>query len=329
MMDSYEPTRTIAYSNDLRWRMVYQRKVLKYNYAEISRNLGVDKSTVQRTVVLFDTTGAVDKKVYPKENSFRKLTLPAQLLILNLIIERPSAYLSEIQQEIENTLQIEVSISTICKFLKENGFSRQKLQRVALQDLLLRDQFMSDASVFSQEMFVFVDETGADQRNCLRKYGYSLRGKTPVSHEFVIRGERVSAIACMSSSGILDIKTVKGTSDGDIFYDFTQTHLLPYLMPYNGINMHSVVVLDNCSIHHVYEVRKAIEDVGALVLFLPPYSPDLNPIEEVFSKVKYSLKTISIELPHITDLNTLLLASFTTATMEDCVGYINHCKIYY
>ena len=44
-MDSYEPTRTIAYSNDLRWRMVYQRKVLKYNYAEISRNLGVEKST--------------------------------------------------------------------------------------------------------------------------------------------------------------------------------------------------------------------------------------------------------------------------------------------
>ena len=95
-------------------------------------------------------------------------------------------------------------------------------------------------------------------------------------------------------------------------------------MPYNGINMHSVVVLDNCSIHHVREVRKAIEDVSTLVMFLPPYSPDLNPIEEVFSKVKYSLKTISIELPHIIDLNTPI----STVTMEDCVGYINHCEIY-
>ena len=72
MMDSYEPTRTIAYSNDLRWRMVYQRKVLKYNYAEISRNLGVDKSTVQRTVVLFDTTGAVDKKSLPQGKFIQK-----------------------------------------------------------------------------------------------------------------------------------------------------------------------------------------------------------------------------------------------------------------
>ena len=165
-MDSNEPTRTSAYSNDLRWRMVYQRKVLKYNYADISRNLGVDKSTVQSTVVLFNTTGTVNKKVYPRENSFRKMTLPAQVLILNLIIERPSAYLSEIQQEIKDTLLIEVSISTICRFLKENGFSRQKLRRVALQqDLFLRHQFMSDVSVFSQDMFVFVDETGADQRN--------------------------------------------------------------------------------------------------------------------------------------------------------------------
>ena len=45
--------------------MVYQRKVLKYNYADISKTLGVDKSTVQRTVVLFNTTGTVNKKVYP------------------------------------------------------------------------------------------------------------------------------------------------------------------------------------------------------------------------------------------------------------------------
>jgi len=82
-------------------------------------------------------------------------------------------------------------------------------------------------------------------------------------------------------------KTVTGTPDGDTFYDFTQTHLLPQLMPYNGINMHTVVVLNNHSIHHDHEIWKAFEDVDALVLVLPPYSPDLNPIEEIFSKVKY------------------------------------------
>jgi len=62
---------------------------------------------------------------------------------------------------------------------------------------------MSDISVSSQDMFVLVDETGADQRNCLGQYGYSLCGKTPVIHD--LRGESVSAIACMSSSGVLDV----------------------------------------------------------------------------------------------------------------------------
>ncbi len=81
----------------------------------------------------------------------------------------------------------------------------------------------------------------------------------------------------MSCAGLLDVKTVKGTSDGDEFYSFVQTHLLPHLLPYDGVNPHSIVVLDNCSIHHVSEVVKSIKDVGALLIFLPPYSPDYNP----------------------------------------------------
>ena len=85
----------------------------------------------------------------------------------------------------------------------------------------------------------------------------------------------------MSSAGLIDVKTFQGTANGEVFYQFVQTHLLPHLMPYNGINPHSVVVLHNRSIHNVAEVVASIHDVGALVLFLPPYSPDLNPIEEL------------------------------------------------
>ena len=112
---------------------------------------------------------------------------------------------------------------------------------------------------------------GADKRNTLRKYGYSLWGKTPNSHELLVRGERVSAIiACMSCTGLLDVETVRGTANGDAFYDFVQTHLLPHLMSFDGRNPHSVVVMDNCSIHHVQEVVTSIQDVGALVHFLAP-----------------------------------------------------------
>ena len=99
-------------------------------------------------------------------------------------------------------------------------------------------------------------------------------------------------------------------------------------MPYNGINPHSVVIMDNCSIHHVPEVVKSIKDVGALIHFLPPYSPDLNPIEETFSKVKQSMKSIEKELVYTSDCEALLLLSFLQVTPEDCQAWICNCGIY-
>ena len=73
---------------------------------------------------------------------------------------------------------------------------------------------------------------------------------------------------------------------------------------------------------------KSIEDIGSLILFLPPYSPDFNPIEEAFSKVKSSLKSYENTMQHINDIETLLLMSFAEITPEDCIGWINHPKIY-
>ena len=101
----------------------------------------------------------------------------------------------------------------------------------------LRQKFIVDMSVYEPEMLVFLDETGADRRNTLRKYGYSMRGKPPQKHTLLVRGERASAIANISMKGLLDIDVVKGTVDGDKFYDYTQKHLLPHLMPYNGVTL--------------------------------------------------------------------------------------------
>ena len=218
---------------------------------------------------------------------------------MNLVVQKPGIYLHEIQCELEHFLLIDVSVSTICKCLHKNGFTRQRLRVVALQrDQQLRHQFALDISLYSRDMLVFVDETGSDRRNLIRKYGYSIRGKPAKVPRFLTRGERISAIACMSASGLLDVKTVKGTTDGTDFYSFVQKYLLPHLMPYNGVNPHSVVILDNCSIHHIPEISQSISEVGALVHFLPPYSPDYNPIEELFSKVKTELKALDHELEH-------------------------------
>ena len=79
-MTSSEPGRTRAYGNDLRWKMVWQSETLMLSHSTVARNLGVDRSTVSRTVSLFKTTGGVSKKSYPKERHHKKLTTPAQML---------------------------------------------------------------------------------------------------------------------------------------------------------------------------------------------------------------------------------------------------------
>jgi len=244
-MASCEPLRCSAHSEDLHWRMVWQRQALGYTYQKVAENLCVDESTVYRTLQLFESSGSVEKRKYPKKNAFRKLTTPAQLLILYLVVEKPGIYLHEVQS-LHDMLMIDVDLSTICRFLKNNGLTRQKLHFAAAQrDELLRQQYCSDVSVYSSEMLIFVDETGADRRNLVHKHAYS-----------------------------------------------------------------------NCAIHHTPEVVSMFEEVGTIVHFLPPYSPDLMPIEGLFGKVKQTLRSLEHDMEDITDLDTLLLAAFASITKD-------------
>ena len=98
-----------------------------------------------------------------------------------------------------------------------------------------------------------------------------------------------------------------------IFFDCIHTHLIPHLCPFDGHSCRSVVVLDNCSMHHCAEVRGSLRDIGVIVHFLPLYSPDLNAIEEAFSKVKTELKSVEAQFM---DTETALLASFATITVQ-------------
>ena len=171
---------------------------------------------------------------------------------------------------------------------------------------------------------MFIDETGADRRNTPHKYSYNLRGKPAKQETLRVRGEEVSAIACITMEGVLDVKTHKETSTGDIFYDFIQSHLIPHLCPFDGFSSNSVVILDNCSIHHCGEVVTSLRDIGVMVHFLPPYSPDYNPIEEAFSKVKSQLNNLE---PYINDTEAAMLASFATVSVQDCRNWIARCGV--
>lgn len=306
--------------------MIYQSLVLQLPPKTVSQNLCVDVSTVRRTVHLFSATGSVDKRPYPEHQGRqrRKLTETDRFLILELVLERPGIYLNELRHELLVTTGTEASTSTICRFLHSCGFSRTKIRTVALQrSEELRARYAVEVALYSPRMFVFVDETGSDRRNAMRKFGYSLRGKRCVAKMLLARGERVSAIAGLTLDGILDYRFVYGTSNGDIFQDFVERDLLPHLMPFDGVNNNSIVIMDNASIHHSQAVADLISSVGALLIYLPPYSPDLNPIEEAFSSVKAYLKANEAIIQNSRDIETVLQAAFTNISSQDCKGWFS------
>ena len=326
---SCEPYRKSAYHEDLRWRMVWQRKAQGLKLAEVAKNLSVDTSTVQRVVARFDATGQVKKKKYRIPDIRVKISKPVALTILQLILEKPDIYLWELQQELRFLFGLEVCEATICKFLKKSNFSRKKLRLIAIQrDAELRARFITDVAIYSQHHLVFVDETGCDRRDATRKYGYGLRGKAASCQKLLVRGERISVIAAMTNSCILDLKVVRGSVSGADYIEFINTNLLPHLMPFNGINPNSVVVLDNCSIHHVTEAVEAMQQNASLVHFLPPYSPDYNPIELLFSKVKGVLRAMETELGVTDDIETLVLSAFASVSSDDCRAWVDSVQLY-
>ena len=99
-------------------------------------------------------------------------------------------------------------------------------------------------------------------------------------------------------------------------------------MSFNGINANSVVVIDNCSIHHITNIVEMIQQLGTLVLFLPPYSPDYNPIKEAFSKEKSTIKLMDKEAEVTDDLESIVLSAFSFITPHDCQRWINDAGIY-
>ena len=102
----------------------------------------------------------------------------------------------------------------------------------------------------------------------------------PICHKFLVRGRRISALTAISEEGLLAVELKHGTVNSDIFYDFIRGFVIPEMEPFDGSPKKSVIIMDNCTIHHVHHIKQLLDDAGILLFFLPPYSPDLNPIEK-------------------------------------------------
>ncbi len=131
--------------------------------------------------------------------------------------------------------------------------------------------------------FVFLDETGAST-NMVRRCGWAPRGERLVDAAPYGHWRTTIFIAGLRSTGIIAPLVLDGPMSGDAFRAYVEQFLAP------ALTAGDVVVMDNLAVHKVAGVREAITAVGASIPYLPPYSPDLNPIEQMFAKLKALLR---------------------------------------
>jgi len=140
------------------------------------------------------------------------------------------------------------------------------------------------------------------------------------------RGKRISAIGAVAVDEVVSVYCTTQAVNEEVFCDFLERNLLPQLMPFNGINPRNVVLMDNASIHHTSKAIELIQSIGALVHFIPPYSPDLDPIEELFSKVKACLKenNEAIQAADERAIVDFVRAAFSTVMLDECYSWFEH-----
>ncbi len=167
-----------------------------------------------------------------------------------------------------------------------------------------------------ERRLIFLDETGCNL-NLVRRYGRAPRGARLVDRS-VPRNTppNRSLVGAMSREGILTSMEVEGSIDGDAFFVFLQNCLGPCLRPGD------VVLMDNLSTHKSVRMREAIQAHGAEVIFLPRYSPDFNPIEGAWSKLKAYLCKVAARTPKA--LDRALARGLAKITAANACGWFQH-----
>jgi transposase len=162
---------------------------------------------------------------------------------------------------------------------------------------------------------VFVDESGSNLAMALR-YGWALGGERAWGKAPTNRGKNTTLFAALTHQGLLASMTVEGAANTEALLTYLDELLCPALRP------GQVVLMDNLQVHKAEAVRQRIEACGCRLVFLPRYSPDFNPIEGAFSKLKTFLRRVQARTREA--LEMAIGAGLRTITAQDARGWFNH-----
>jgi hypothetical protein len=207
------------------------------------------------------------------------------------------------------------------------GYSHRKLSRISHKaNTFARVMFREQARewVSSLDQLVFIDETSKNRATINRQYGWGPKRTTLFNKDFVLKGKRMSVVGAYGTRGLLAVDVIPETYNQARFESFFKHFVLPELNPYPGPN--SIVVIDNARIHNRRKLFDMCFSKGALLLFLSPYSPDMNPIEKFWATTKMHLKKIGGYNADNDDRNQVLFDALSYAdAIRNHVSNVESC----
>ena len=309
-----------AYSQDLRDRVI-DAALSGPSLRQAAARFNIGVSTVIGWVGRLRDSGEPSAR---RQGRPRGLKLdPHKDFLLPLIKAEPDMTIEKMRERLRDERGVKASVGTIWTFLDRCKLSfKKKTAHASEQDrpdvLKQREDWFEGQLDLDPAKLVFIDETWASTNMApLRGWapkGERLRAGVPHGH-----WKRTTFIAGLRLSGLSAPMVLDGSINGTSFLDYVKRVLVPTLSP------GETVVADNLSSHKGDEVRKAIEAAGATIRFLPPYSPDFNPIEKAFSKLKALLRRAaerSVEVLHKTIMRLARLFTPTeSANFFAACGY--------
>ena len=273
-------------SNDLRRRVVTAVVDGGMSRRGAARRFGIAPSTAIKWVSAWRRTGSYRPRAQGGDRRSRWTEAQAAV-VLALVEETPDMTLAEIAAHLEDEHGVRVSQSTVWRFFHRRGITFKKTAHASEQqrpDVLRRRRaWLETQPDLEPEKLVFVDETGASTKMA-RRSGRAPRGhrcRAPVPHG---HWKTTTFVGALRLSGMTAPMVLDGAMHGAAFLAYVEQALVPILKPGD------IVVMDNLACHRSAAVRDAIQSAGAELRLLPPYSPDFNPIEMAFSKLKAYLK---------------------------------------
>jgi transposase len=162
----------------------------------------------------------------------------------------------------------------------------------------------------------FIDESGINLA-LTPLYGRAPRGERARGSVPINYGQNLTLIGALGSGGLGALMMIEGPTDGEVFRAYTERVLCPTL------EAGDIVVMDNLQAHKVSGIREAIEGRGAKLIYLPPYSPDLSPIEACWSKIKQALRVAGARTRR--KLERAIKRVLETITESDALAWFAHC----